>query len=109
MFTHKLVDFYNNNSKGTFEVVFMSLDFSEEKQLAYMQDEKMPWPALKFDHLKSSGLFDYSGCVMPWISVFKADGTMLPNNELNLLDHTPEEIFSILKETMNITESEDSQ
>jgi thiol-disulfide isomerase/thioredoxin len=100
-FTPKFIDFYKKYNKGLFEVVFMSLDFSEEKQFAYMNETKMPWLAVKFPQLKPSGLFKYAGCVMPWITVFKADGTPLPNNELNLLNHTAEQVLSNLRKTLN--------
>jgi len=103
-FTPKLIDFYNKNNKDLFEVVFMSLDFSKEKQLSYMQDSKMPWLAVEYSQLKPSGLFEYVGCVMPWISIFDVDGTLHPSNKLNLVTSTAEEVFSNLKKIMSIPE-----
>jgi nucleoredoxin len=99
-FTPKLVEFYKENSDGLFEVVFMSLDFSEKSQLAYMRNDKMPWLAVKFDYLKPSGLFEYAGYVMPWIAVFKADGTWLPTNDLSLTNHTASQVLANLKKTL---------
>ena len=99
-FTPKLVEFYNKNNKELFEVLFMSLDFSEKNQLAYMREAKMPWPAVKFSYLKPSGLFEYAGCVMPWISVFKADGTLVPSGCLNLTSCTADQEIANLKKLM---------
>lgn len=99
-FTTKLVEFYNKNHQELFEVLFMSLDFSEKDQLKYMRDMKMPWPAVKFSYLKPSGLFEYAGCVMPWISVFRADGTLVPNGCLHLINSSPAQVFAHLKKLM---------
>ena len=98
--TPKLVKFYKKNSGGLFEVIFMSLDFSEQKQLKYMRDDDMPWPAVKFSNLKPSGLFEYVGCVMPWIAVFKKDGTVMNVSGLSLLNNTSDQLFVKLKNIM---------
>ena len=100
-FTPKLVDFYNKHHKGVFEVVFMSLDFSEKGQMKYMKRDKMPWLAVKFSELKPSGLFDFAGCVMPWIAVFKTDGTWVPTNDLCLTNHTEAQVLANLKKTLS--------
>ncbi|MDF1756069.1 MAG: thioredoxin family protein [Verrucomicrobiales bacterium] len=42
-FTPKLVDFYNQNKSGNFEVVFMSLDRSDRMKKEYMHDSGMKW------------------------------------------------------------------
>jgi len=101
-FTPKLIDFYKKHNKDLFEVVFMSLDFSEKKQLAYMQKATMPWIAVEYSQLKPSGLFEYVGCVMPWIAVFDSEGNFKPDNKLNLVTSTSEEVFAKLKKIMSI-------
>jgi len=98
--TPKLVEFYNKNSGGLFEIIFMSLDFSEQKQLKYMREDNMPWPAVKFSNLKPSGLFEYVGSVMPWIAVFKKDGTALEDSGLSLLNSTSDQLLAKLKAIM---------
>jgi thiol-disulfide isomerase/thioredoxin len=103
-FTPLFIDFYKENSKDLFEVVFMSLDFSKEKQLSYMQDSKMPWLGVEYSQLKPSGLFDFVGCVMPWIAVFKSDGTHIPNNKLNMVSSTAKKILVHLRKIMSIPE-----
>jgi thiol-disulfide isomerase/thioredoxin len=103
-FTPLFINFYKENSKDLFEVVFMSLDFSKEKQLTYMQESHMPWLGVEYSHLKPSGLFDYVGCVMPWIAVFKADGTHLPNDKLNMVSSTAKQILIDLRKIMSIPE-----
>ena len=101
-FTPKLVDFYKKNSNGLFEIIFMSLDFSEKDQLAYMRNSRMPWIAVSFPKLKGSGLFEFAGYVMPWIAVFKVDGTHIPNSNLNLVNRTPEQVLAALRGAMSI-------
>ena len=102
-FTPKLVDFYNKNSKGVFEVIFMSLDFSEKKQLTHMQETSMPWLAVKFSDLKPSGLFEFVGHTMPWISIFKADGTLLAQQNVDLVHHSAKDVLRGLEQRMNIS------
>jgi len=52
-FTPALVKFYHDAKAAgaNFEIVFVSLDDSEEEMLQYTGDQKMPWPALRFDAL----------------------------------------------------------
>ena len=101
-FTPKFVDFYNQSSKGVFEVIFMSLDFSEPKQLAHMKKTSMPWLAVKFSELKPSGLFEFVGATMPWISIFKTDGTLVAQQNVDLTNHTFQEVLAGLRKTMKI-------
>ena len=103
-FTPRFVDFYNKNSDNLFEVIFMSLDFSEPKQLAHMQDTSMPWLAVKFSQLKPSGLFDFVGTTMPWISIFTADGKMIAQQNVDLTKHTYQEVLSSVRKIMNMPE-----
>ncbi len=49
-FTPALIQFYEERRAAgdAFEIVFVSLDDSEEEMRAYMAETKMPWPAVKF-------------------------------------------------------------
>jgi nucleoredoxin len=54
-FTPKLVEWYNANKAANphFELIFVSSDNSEKDQEKYMEETKMPWPALKYSKIKS--------------------------------------------------------
>ena len=69
-FTPQLVDFYNyfKKSHPNFELIFVSADRDESKMLAYMKDDGMTWPALKFTE---------SG--WPGVSVQKYFGSGIPD------------------------------
>jgi nucleoredoxin len=55
-FTPKLVEWYNANKAANphFELVFVSRDHSEKDMESYMEEAKMPWPALKFNKIKNN-------------------------------------------------------
>jgi thiol-disulfide isomerase/thioredoxin len=52
-FTPELIKFYTKAKKeaANFEVIFVSRDDSEKEMLNYMIEQKMPWPAIRFEDL----------------------------------------------------------
>lgn len=78
-FTPKLVEAYNKQGdKKKFEVILVSSDRSEDAMIAYMNDAKMPWPALDFDKGKKfAGKADYSYGGIPFLAIFDQDGKIV--------------------------------
>jgi nucleoredoxin len=76
-FTPKLVRWYNDNH-DTYEVVFVSSDRSADKMLAYMEETKMPWPAVKYGSkaLRSTAQFRDGGGV-PCLVLLDGDDNRL--------------------------------
>jgi nucleoredoxin len=60
-----------------FEVVFVSADRSAQDMAGYMKDDGMPWLALKYDLVGSSGLQRYSGPGIPSLVLMDANGKVL--------------------------------
>ncbi len=50
-FTPELVKFYNEHKNENFELVLISADRDEKSMQAYAEQNKMPWPHLKFNQL----------------------------------------------------------
>lgn len=48
-FTPSLVEFYNKNKNGNFEIVLITSDSEEDAMEEYAVEMKMPWPQLKLD------------------------------------------------------------
>ena len=82
-FTPKLVDFYNKTKPAhpEFEVVFVSSDRSDEDMKKYMQEIKMPWPAIKFNKIESlKKITAYAGPGIPCVVVVDAEGKVLADS-----------------------------
>jgi len=80
MFTPQLVEFYKEAKKvrPEFEIIFVSADRSAEKMEAYMQDDQMPWPAVRYDAIDAS-IRKFGARFIPWLTVVTDDGvTVLP-------------------------------
>ena len=54
-FTPKLVEFYNSfkAQHPNFQLIFVNHDNSADDMLNYMKTDSMPWPAVRFDDIKS--------------------------------------------------------
>lgn len=80
-FTPKLVEFYNANKKDkNFELVFISRDKNEAAMFEYMKETSMPWPAVKFDAVDSTGIRKYCGPGIPCLVLTDAKGTVLADS-----------------------------
>ena len=79
-FTPELIKFYNKAKKenANFEVIFVSRDDSEKEMLNYMKEQKMPWPAVRFEELqKLKFLKQISGRGVPNLAVVDSRGLIL--------------------------------
>jgi len=76
VFTPELVEWYRQirSLHKDFELVFVSADESGEAMRKYMLEAKMPWPAVPFDQVKSSGLDKWSAEGIPYLILFGPDG-----------------------------------
>ena len=77
-FTPKLVNYYNKHAKSdNFELIFVSSDRSDDATEKYMQDYKMPWPAVKLSRMKYVDLKKYGGRGIPSLVLFDKKGEVL--------------------------------
>lgn len=82
-FTPKLVEFYNRikASNPHFELIFVSNDNSDKEMEAYMKMDKMPWPALAYNKIKSNKqLTSYAGSGIPCLVFVDANGKVLSDS-----------------------------
>ena len=82
-FTPKLVDFYNKTkpTHPELEIVFVSSDQSDEDMKKYMQEAKMPWPAIRFSKIESQKkIAAYAGSGIPCVVVVDAEGNVLAHS-----------------------------
>lgn len=85
-FTPKLISFYNESSeaKKTFEVILVSSDNSEDAMEAYMTDDKMPWPAIKFrDIERLREVRKYAGDGIPCLVLVDRKGEVVSDSYVN--------------------------
>jgi len=107
--TPKLVTWYKNTKARfkNFELVFASSDKDEAAMMEYMKEEKMPWPAIKFDEKKSSGVGKYAAGGIPYLVLVDKDGKDLtgqPGNEWQHPSKVMPEIEKILRESRKTKE-----
>ena len=100
--TPKLVTWYKNTKARfkNFELVFASSDKDEAAMMEYMKEDKMPWPAIKFDEKKSSGVGKYAAGGIPYLVLLDKDGKDLtgqPGNEWQHPSKVMPEIEKILR------------
>lgn len=79
-FTPRLVDAYGSLKAEypEFEVVFVSADNSAGDMRDYMKDDRMAWPALKFDAIAASEeIMRYCGDGIPCLVLVDGDGKVL--------------------------------
>jgi len=102
--TPKLVTWYKNTKARfkNFELVFASSDKDEAAMMDYMKEDKMPWPAIRFDEKKSSGVGKYAAGGIPYLVLLDKDGKDLtgqPGNEWQHPSKVMPEIEKILRES----------
>jgi nucleoredoxin len=102
--TPKLVTWYKNTKARykNFELVFASSDKDESAMMKYMKEDKMPWPAIRFDEKKSSGVGKYAAGGIPYLVLLDKDGKDLtgqPGNEWQHPSKVMPEIEKILRES----------
>lgn len=84
-FTPDLVNFYNQKrGANNFDLVFVSSDRSARDMNGYMKSYNMPWAALPFNRIKSSGLGSkYGGRGIPNLVLLDAEGQVLSGSYVN--------------------------
>lgn len=102
-FTPKLVNWYKNTKVRfkNFELVFASSDKDEAAMMDYMKEDKMPWPAIRFNEKKSSGVGKYAAGGIPYLVLLDKDGKDLtgqPGNEWQHPSKVLPEIEKILRD-----------
>jgi nucleoredoxin len=80
-FTPQLVQAYQELKQAhpEFEVIFLSADRSSGDMLGYMREDRMPWPAVKFDQ-REQKMMDYSGPGIPCLVLVDANGKVLSDS-----------------------------
>jgi nucleoredoxin len=87
-FTPSLVEFYNKNKNGNFEIVLITSDSEEDAMEEYAAEMKMPWPQLKLDKAKDfKKEFKHGVTGIPSVIVCDLEGKNLGNfrGDLNRL------------------------
>ncbi|GEM_PF-988662 len=77
-FTPKLVNFYNKNKGGNFELVFVSSDENQSTMNKYITGDKMPWLVLPYAQVKRSKMWTkFAGRGIPCLVVIDRNGKVL--------------------------------
>ena len=82
-FTPELIKFYTKAKKegANFEVIFVSRDDTAKEMLGYMMEQKMPWPAIRFEDLETLNfLKEVSGRGVPCLAVLDSRGLILAHS-----------------------------
>lgn len=88
-FTPTLVEFYKKHKNDNFEVVLISSDRDEKSMEAYAEKNKMPWPHVKFDQVKTfKGKYAHGVRGIPSVIVCDLEGKIVTSNgrDLNALE-----------------------
>lgn len=64
----------------SFEVIFVSNDHSGVEMANYMRQDRMPWPALRYEQVAGSQLQRYAGPGIPCLVLVDASGKVLANS-----------------------------
>jgi len=98
-FTPKLVEWYKEFKANhpDFELVFVSGDRDEAAMQKYIEEDQMPWPAVKFDRGQDEKFRKFSADGIPYLVLIDNEGkavTARPDNEWQ----NPQEILSKIEE-----------
>lgn len=84
-FTPMLVDFYNQHKNDHFEIFLISSDRDETSMAAYAVKNKMPWPILKFDSIKTfRSKFNHGVRGIPSVIVCDSEGNIITSHGRDL-------------------------
>ncbi len=80
-FTPSLVQFMKHADPDTIQVLLVSLDRNAQAMQKYMVDYQMPFPAVAFDRVRSSGITDhFEGTGIPNLILMDRDGRILASS-----------------------------
>ncbi len=102
-FTPKLVEWYNANKPkhADFELIFVSSDRSDADMDAYMAEDKMPWPALKYNKKASNkSVTKYAGPGIPCLVFLDAEGKVLSDSYVNGKYEGPQKVLADIEKTL---------
>jgi thiol-disulfide isomerase/thioredoxin len=76
-FLPKLVKFYHHlkQNQKSFEVLYISSDYSKQEMTKYMQEQQMPWPSLAYESTIADKLrVDYNVSAIPILTIVNKEG-----------------------------------
>lgn len=82
-FTPKLVKFYNDNDAAgkKFEIIFVSSDRDERSMEDYIEEDQMPWPAIKYRYAKKiKEIRQYAGRGIPCLVLVDRKGEVISHS-----------------------------
>jgi nucleoredoxin len=103
-FTPELVTAYNElkAKHPDFEVIFVSSDEDQDAMQSYMTDYKMPWPAVRFDLVKSlSAVKRHKEKGIPNLVFLTADGEVLSTSYVNGKYVGPRKVLGDIKSKLD--------
>lgn len=82
--TPSIIQFYTKyHKKHNFDVILVSLDFTEEQFWTHIDVDKINFNYVKFKFLKTSHVYSYAGVYMPWITIFNENDEKIASMILN--------------------------
>jgi nucleoredoxin len=81
-FTPKLVQFYATfkSQHPNFELIFVNEDHSESDMVAYMKNDGMTWPAVRYGDIGLVNATQYCGSGIPDLVLLNSDGKVLSDS-----------------------------
>ncbi len=110
-FTPDLVKFYKAQKRRTpnFEIIFVSSDRSEEDMEAYMDEDKMEWPALEFkEKAKTKEITKYAGRGIPCLVVIDPAGEVLSDSYVDGQYRGPRAVLKELEDMLKKSKPTDA-
>ena len=110
-FTPDLVTWYNENKPKhpEFELIFVSHDNDEASMEAYMAEDKMPWPALKYSKVaRAKEIKALCGPGIPCLVFLDADGKILSNSYEGPIYVGPRKVLADIGKTLGASAPADT-
>jgi nucleoredoxin len=102
-FTPDLIRWYNETKPKhpEFELIFVSSDQDENSMEAYMAGDKMPWPALKYNKVRTNkSLKSHAGNGIPCLVLLDANGTVLSHSYVSGQYVGPRKVMADITKTL---------
>ena len=110
-FTPQLVQWYNENKPKhpEFELILVSKDYDENSMDAYMAEDKMPWPALKYSKIpRAKNVLALAGPGIPCLVFLDADGKVLSDSYQGQKYVGPHKVLADMTKTLGAGSSTES-